>query len=308
MTIKKLDRRVILTFIGSIDPDNAWTTIGDVMAVFNLATALKSRIEIVDVAWRGFLFNLQDHCVDLETISQNDYDAMVFVCGPIHAGFRHLFSRFSKIPRIAVGVSIPPDFDPWSLADAVLVRDSKTETSFDLALADVGYPHQQLPAGARRKGASVCLVGKQGEYKQLDGHGLAANLIETALQGWNTVSVQTLLDNRRPVPSSVELDLQSCSIMVTTRLHASLLSIFHGIPLIPVDQIRGGAKLTRILSKLGVQVLDAWGTEPAALRARAEQLISYPDLADLRSTRTQMIAEARTTLFNGVDVILETLS
>lgn len=290
-TLRREQRRVLLTFVGTVDPEYRWTTVGDVMALYNVASRLHGRPTEVHVAWQGDLADLTSLCVPPDEADEHHYDAMIYVCGPLHPGLEPLFSRYDARTRLAVGVSIPAGFDARTLVDAAYVRDAPTEAGFDLALANVGYPHLHLPAEWRSRELGTCLVGEQGEYGQDDGHLLAEKLLGRVLDGRGGVDVSTVLDAQRPLPTSVEIDLQTARTLLTTRLHGSLVAGFHGVRVIAVDQIRGGAKVTAICRKVGIPVVNAWDTSAGEIEHLVERTPS-PD----RRTRARIVAHARSAL------------
>jgi hypothetical protein len=275
------------------------------MALYNIARSLLPNLSKLDIAWSGHLFDLSQHCVDPESVCAEDYDAMVYVCGPLTEWHAALFSRFSKIKRIAVGVSVTSNIDPLSLVDAIHVRDSEIGSSFDLALAEIGYPHLIAPAKFREDRISTCLVGPQDEYGALDGHIKAKMLIESATYGIETISVQTLLDVSRPTPASVELDLQCSSVLVTTRMHASLLAIYHGVPLVAIDQIKGAAKVTRMLSKIDYPVFNAWTARPDQIKNEIFLLSKNPPSRALVQAKMKLVEHSRFALTEATAFILD---
>lgn len=301
-------KRVLLSFFGTIDKKGNVTTIGDLMAIYNVALWLRPHVQKVDVGWNGNLFDLNPLCVSTDDLNKKDYDAMVYVCGPLTAGHRNFFSQFSSIKKIAIGVSITAAANPGELVDAVYIRDSNSESNFDLALADVGYPHFKAHPKIRDDRIAICLVGDQAEYGADDGYEKAANIVDRATEGYRTVPVQTLLDPSRPIPAGVELDLQSGSSLITTRLHGALLAIYHDVPVISVDQIKGGAKVSRLLSKLDWPVLNAWNTSSDHVFSQLVQYRATHPSDHLKHSRNLLIKHSRLALEQAVAFILDELT
>src|SRR5262245_41019803 len=127
-------KRVLLTFFGTIDKRGNVTTIGDLMAAYNVALSLKPHVQKIDVAWNGNLFDLSQICVPADNFDEKAYDAVVYVCGPLTVGHKHFFGQFPSIKKIAAGVSITAMANASDLVDAVYIRDSISESNFDLAL------------------------------------------------------------------------------------------------------------------------------------------------------------------------------
>ncbi len=208
------EAKVILTFIGSVDRQCVYTTVGDVMALYNVYKTISPRIDDVRIAWSHDLFDLSDRCRRLNDYDAGSFSTMVFVCGPIHEPLRRLFRRFRHAKRIAVGVSVPRGVNPTSFVSACHIRDSDESVSFDLALADISYPHHRLAGDERQEGAAICLVGPQPEYGEDNGSDRAERIIRDATANIPTREVSTLLDLKRRSPTSVEEDLQSSKVLL----------------------------------------------------------------------------------------------
>lgn len=298
--------KICLTFCGSMDPRCEWTTVGDVMALYNVAKRVLAEYENVDIYYPDpvGMADLTRYCVDEEQVNRRSYSTMIFVCGPFGRNNEILFAPFEGIKRLAVGISVLEGYPPQRLADAWHVRDAAEGGSFDLALADIGYPHLHAPLASRRAGqVSLCLVGAQSEYGADGGHAEARKAILGALRGRPRVRINTLLAMDRPLPESVELDVQASEVMVTTRLHGSLISIFHEVPLLAVDQVRGGAKVTRLMNILGHPVVNAWETSPQDLRDRLEAMKERSDPAHLAALKAKLVTAARDGLDSAMEVI-----
>ncbi len=91
-------------------------------------------------------------------------------------------------------------------------------------------------------------------------------------------------------------------------MHASLLAIFHGVPVIAVDQIRGGAKVSRHLSKIGYPVYNAWTLEPETIAAALESVQSDSFRTVIETARAELIRQARQSLETATTLILDELS
>lgn len=154
---------------------------------------------------------------------------------------------------------------------------------------------------------AVCLVGGQVEYGDRDGHERAATLGEQASAGRKSVPVQTLLDQTRPVPASVEIDLQSASSMITTRMHGALLAIYHGVPVLSVDQIRGGAKVTRIVGQLDWPVFNAWTATPDQLAEELDKFQRHYPARELQKARALLVKLSRKAVDDATAFILKEL-
>lgn len=150
----------------------------------------------------------------------------------------------------------------------------------------------------------MCLVGDQSEYGADDGYQKAAALAEQVAAVHRAVQVQTLLDEHRPIPASVEIDLQCATTMITTRMHGSLLAIFHGVPVIALDQINHGAKVTRMVSQLDWPVYNAWTTDAEAIARQLEQFRNNHPEKLLDHARGRLVKLSRQSLERAVECIM----
>ncbi|WP_112321687.1 hypothetical protein [Oceanibium sediminis] len=284
-----------------------WTTIGDLMAVYNVAKKVVAEYDEVDILWpHGGLAELTPHCVNPKQAERraHSYTTLIFVCGPLGNGLLPFFERFWHCKRIAVAVSILEGNPPERLVHAWYARDSKDGVGFDLALADIGYPHFVAPLAARREGrANMCMVGLQNEYGGRCGNQLVDKYVREAMHGKRRKWVNTLLDLDRAIPESTELDLQGSEFMITTRLHGSLLSIFHKVPLVTFDQIRDGAKVTRVLGLLDQPVLQAWTTTTDEVTAAIEALPETHSEEKMEARKQKLVSLARASLDEAMTLI-----
>lgn len=251
--------RILLTFAGSMDFQYRHTTVGDVMALYNVATRLVQQGLRPRIAWGGNLFELDPLRVDIRAVPPDAVDCLVFVCGPLAKFIGTLCNRFEKAKKIAVGVSVIERLGTERLFDAVVPRDSAAYSTFDLAVADVGWPHLYVDQRHQAPGLGVCLVGPQAEYFASDKSDAVAATIEKLKSELRlpSIGLNTLIYPARPNIYCAEMELQSRQILVTTRMHATLLSVFHRLPVISVDQIEGGAKVTRLNTKVGIDTIQA---------------------------------------------------
>ena len=306
-----INKRILVTFCGTLDKRGEVTTIGDLMAVYNVALYLTRSVGHVDIAWSGNLFDLTRYCIDVEGADQPHYDAVLYVCGPLTAGHKHFLARFHASKKIALGVSITGrgtgTLNPLDFLDAVYVRDSDLQSNFDLALADVGYPHLMASTKIRDSRVAICLAGDQAEYGADDGFDKAEDLIQQVTTNHQIVSVQTLLASTRPLPASVELDLQCSSALITTRMHGALLAIYHGVPLISIDQIRTGAKVTKMVTQLDWPVFNAWTADKFEVISELNRIKQKEISERLTHSRKLLLNRARNALEESVTFILKEL-
>lgn len=195
--------------------------------------------------------------VDWRTVEPAMCERVIFVCGPF--GRRPLLEQFVEHfqgrPLIGLNLSMLEGESAWDPFDLLFERDGGDGRPIRPDLAFLAPSRPTLPITA------VLLAQPQAEYGEgLHGAAAAAiarlpDLRPTALFHTDTDLIDA--DRIRGAAEVVSL-IGRADVVVTTRLHAMVLSLSQGIPAVAIDAIPGGAKVTRQAAALG------W---PAALRA-----------------------------------------
>ncbi|MFG1927135.1 polysaccharide pyruvyl transferase family protein [Cryptosporangium sp. NPDC048952] len=243
-------------------------TSGDVLAGDAVTATLDSLGRTYDVVWSpGF----RPGALHWEDTIPQDYDTVVFACGPLHsnppAPLLDLHERFAHCRRIAVGVSVPDPSDPAVTGfDVVLSRDGAgSEPVADLALA--------APEPDAVPVVGVILTDGQHEYGVRRRHGAVTEALTGWLHGLDVarLPLDTRLDTRdwrlAATPGQLRSVLNRLDVIVTTRLHGLVLGLQAGVPVLAVDPVDGGAKVTAqaqaldwpaILPADGLDALPTW--------------------------------------------------
>ncbi|MFI8567018.1 polysaccharide pyruvyl transferase family protein [Rhodococcus sp. NPDC078407] len=173
------------------------------------------------------------------------YTHVIFVCGPIHgAPVAQMHLRFGRCRRIAIGVTVIDESAPEVVDfDAVIARDAPSGSpSTDLS-ATVAVPRMPL--------VGVLLATGQKEYGDKRAH---ETVLET-LDEWLTsrtdcvfVEIDTRLDPRTwrsaSVPAQTESLIARCDAVVTMRMHGLVLALKNAVPVVAVDPVEGGGKVS----------------------------------------------------------------
>jgi polysaccharide pyruvyl transferase WcaK-like protein len=106
----------------------------------------------------------------------------------------------------------------------------------------------------------VILAHKQLEYGKNSLHEMADKAITDFLskQKAAIVAIDTALDNNKGgLRSAGEIEslIAKMDVVITTRLHGTVLSIKNGVPVIPIDPVAGGAKISLQVKTLNWPVL-----------------------------------------------------
>jgi hypothetical protein len=239
-------------------------TAGDVLSLRAAGAALSAAEIDHDVAWSPAF---RPGTLHLPDAAPEDYTHVVFTCGPVHGPqLRSLHERYAACRRIAVGVSVPDPADPAVTGfHRVLPRDGGGVAEPDLSLAASVSPAPVL---------GVVLAPHQPEY----GHTGRHDEVHDALTGWLAgldcarVPLDTRLAHedwqRCATPDQFVAALSKMDVVVTTRLHGLVLGLKAGVPVLAVDPVAGGGKVTAQAAALGRPVVAAEDAGDTALLDR----------------------------------------
>ena len=217
-------------------------TAGDVLALAAVEQALDRAGIGYEVAWSPVF---RPGALRLEDVAPSQSPDLVFVCGPLHGEpLAELHQRFARLRRVAVGVTVIDRTDPACAGfDLVLARDGGARAATrDLSAA--------VPPSGPVPVAGIALATGQGEYAARRGH----ETVNASLTGWLAgqacapVPLETRLDSRDWRLCSTAAAFQSLlnrlDVVVTTRLHGLALGLRAGIPVLAVDPVDGGGKVS----------------------------------------------------------------
>ncbi|MFF1612534.1 polysaccharide pyruvyl transferase family protein [Amycolatopsis sp. NPDC058278] len=255
--------RVLLTGWASFLHGEA--TAGDVLSLRAAGAALAEAGIDHRVAWSpGF----RPGALHLPDAPPEDYTHVVFACGPVHGPqVRSLHERYAACRRIAVGVSVPDAEDPAVTGfHRVLPRDDGVTAELDLSLGAEVSPTPVL---------GVILAPHQPEYGSAGRHAD----VHAALTGWLAgldcarVPLDTRLAHadweRCATPDQFAALVSKMDAVVTTRLHGLVFGLKAGVPVLAVDPVAGGGKVTAQGRALDWPVVAAEDVaDPALLDAR----------------------------------------
>ena len=178
-----------------------------------------------------------------------DYAAVVFVCGPFGNGepLTPFLAHFRSCRLVGLDVSMLQAIEEWNPFDLLLERDSATSARPDLSLL---APEGTVPV------VGLLLVHAQSEYGSRGRHADVDAMIEGFLAGQDAaiVRIDTRLDeNKTGLRTSQEVEslIRQMDVIVTTRLHGLVLGLKNGVPVVAIDAIAGGAKVTSQAKALG---------------------------------------------------------
>jgi hypothetical protein len=191
--------------------------------------------------------------VDWRSVDPETYSHVVFVCGPFGRGepITEFLPRFVGCRLVGLNLSMLESLEAWNPFDLLLERDSSATSRPDISF---------LSNQARVPVVGVVLVHPQSEYKKRAMHKTANDAIHrlVASREMSTVAIDTRLDEngtRLRSPAEVESLIARMDVVLTTRLHGTVLALKNGVPVVAVDPIAGGAKIWRQAETIGWSVV-----------------------------------------------------
>lgn len=179
--------------------------------------------------------------VNWRSVNPNSYSHVVFVCGPFPLDklTTDFINYFSRCRLIGLDLSMIEPLDIWNPFDVLIARDSSIGSHPDIAFLS---NQTKVPI------VGIILVHPQHEYGNKGKHRIANAAIERliASKEMAVVYIDTGLDpNTTNLRSAAEIEslIASMDIVLTTRLHGTVLALKNGVPVIAIDPISGGAKI-----------------------------------------------------------------
>ncbi len=250
------------------------TTFGD-LEVLDQAMELLTRCGVpFDVAsYYGHVSASSPDWLQPDAVIPERYTHLIVCCGPfskfILAAARFDFNRYRHCVRIGFNLTMIEPIHAFNPFDVVIGRDSNEWAYPDLSVL------QSVP---RRPVVGLCLAEGQTEYP--DGqrqHATAAQRLKSlvARHGLAAVVLDTEYPrtaNRAGLGTAAEFEsiCARLDVMLTNRLHGTVLALKNGVPVIAVDAISGGNKVSRQCRALGWP--EVFAAESASDRALDEAL------------------------------------
>ncbi|WP_114751793.1 polysaccharide pyruvyl transferase family protein [Pleomorphovibrio marinus] len=235
--------RVLLA--GWFSFENMGTTAGDVLAcniVSNWLTELKIPFHIA---------SNQDELPGLEwqKVSENNYTHLIFICGPFGNGWpvNTMLEKFKNAHLLGINLSLLQSLKDWNPFDFLLERDSDRRN-----LPDITFGSESISAPL----VGLIKAHKQKEYGAKAMHELVHEQIDLFIsrEKLAVVNIDTSLENNAFGLNSslaVESLISKMDIIITTRLHGMVLGLKNEVPVIAIDPIDGGAKISSQAKAIG---------------------------------------------------------
>jgi hypothetical protein len=190
--------------------------------------------------------------ININTINEMDYGIFIFVCGPWYSKGRIHTSLIKKFDHcVKIGVNLTT-FEDGNLGfDFLLSRDNFIEHNADIALASIV---NKLPI------VGILLVDRQMQYGIKQRHMYIRKVITEYINMgciapmWLDTNAN---NNKVFISNNKQYESLICrtDLVVTNRLHGLVLCIKNSIPVIAIDPIVGGGKVSAQSKALGWPIL-----------------------------------------------------
>jgi hypothetical protein len=191
--------------------------------------------------------------IKLEDVQAETVTDIIFVCGPFGNGWpiTDLLKRFSHCRLTGINLSLLEPLDTWNPFHLLHERDSSRATHPDITFI---APPPVIPV------VGIILAHKQKEYGVRSLHEKANAVIEDFIsqRELSVVRIDTALEKNQGglrTPGEVESLIAKMDVVITTRLHGTVLSLKNRVPAIAIDPIADGAKITKQVETFGWPVL-----------------------------------------------------
>ena len=187
--------------------------------------------------------------IDWRFTDPRQYSHVLFVCGPFEKKCLELdfLKRFADCRMIGLNLSMFEPLEKWNPFDVLIERDSSKDVN-----ADIVFLSRQplVPV------VGICLVEHYDNALVDEANASIMNMVDSREMA--TVSIDTRLDCNSTslrTPSEVESLIARMDVVITTRLHGTVLALKHGIPAIAIDPVAGGHKIKRQAELIGWPVV-----------------------------------------------------
>lgn len=230
----------------------------------------------------------------LTGLDERAYGIFIFVCGPWYPHrkiFATLLKRFGHCLKIGINLTT---FEPGNNGfDYLLARDQGQEQHTDLAF---GRKVDYLPV------VGVLLVGRQSAYGARQRHDYVARTIDEFLTTREVAPV--FLDtnaayNKAGIRNNGQFEsiVRKLDAVLTNRLHGLVLGLKNAVPVIAIDAVAGGGKVSAQAAALGWPLLiPAEGLSVEQIRRGLRQCLDGtfgPELISVQKRASASLEQRR---------------
>jgi hypothetical protein len=230
---------------------------------------------------------------DFTIVDPVAYSHLVMICGPVWKEqleeLQFDLARFRHCVRIGINLTLITPIESWNPFDVLIERDSDRMTRPDLTLLADTKP---VPIVVGR-----CLVRKQSSYAGRERHDQARQLFDDLIQRRDFAAIDLdtrwyLEGNGLRTPAHFLSALQRIDLLFTNRLHGMIYALKAGVPVIAIDAIEGGAKVSAQAEAIGwPQCIPIENATPERLDAAVDWCHSPQAQKIISSCRNGALAE-----------------
>jgi hypothetical protein len=188
----------------------------------------------------------------IEQVDERNYGIFIFVCGPWYPQKRIPSLLLKKFKHcLKIGVNLTTYGHGTAGFDYLLSRDSPDEINVDISFAN---KVNLLPV------IGVALVERQIVYAKRQRHLYVKQIIQEYLETGEAVPIwlDTVANNNKVgIKNSQQFEslIRKTDIVITNRLHGMVLGLKNSVPVIAIDAVAGGGKVTAQAKALGWPML-----------------------------------------------------
>ena len=278
----KYPKRTLI--IGAFSFFDKCATFGDIQAMEVLVSWLvenKMEFDVID--------NVSDETkiMTLNSVDPYKYDTLIYVCGPF--GKNEYLRKFAHCLKIGVDISIQNDKSNYinknECLDFIISRESPNETNPELAFK--AKSDKVLVVG-------VALVHPQGE-KNVSAHEEVEKAVKKYFNKSKHASIildtminvsilgNTIRRNKTNITTVSQLEalIRKCDVVISSRLHGLVYALKNNVPVVAIDPIIGGRKITAQSKEINWPILiQGQGISWQAIDRAVEKAISIKDSID----------------------------
>jgi hypothetical protein len=250
-----------------------FSTVGDIESLELVQRILDDRGIAYDVApYKPKLVRAIRGSIAAASADPANYTHLIAVCGPLWPDFLDghgvALDRYRHCVRIGVNLTMVLPLDQWNPFHVLIERDSTRGARPDATfLIETG----EVPV------AGLCTIARQREYGDRQRHSEAIALFGELVErrGLATIGIDTRWPRKRNsgglgTPAEVMSVIRRTDVLLTNRLHGLVYALKAGVPVIALDSVRGGDKLTAQARVLGWPAIAT--VEQASLDWLEEQM------------------------------------
>lgn len=230
---------------------------------------------------------------DLAGVDPDAYSHLVMICGPVWReqleGLRFDLTRFDHCTRIGLNLTLIEPVRTWNPFDTLIERDSDRSTRPDLTLLAETPP---VPVVVGR-----CMVRRQASYAGKERHEQAGRLFDDVIRrrDFAAIDLDTRWyrdDNGLRTPAHFLSALRRIDLLFTNRLHGMVYALKAGVPVVAIDAIEGGAKVSAQAAAIGwPQCISIENATPERLTEAVDWCLSPQARGVIESCRKRALDE-----------------